>query len=60
MSSTTPPQSPISRSSGEKILEIAKDCINNNKNISILNSQFDKKKLNQSIEKKNLIATFFI
>ena len=31
-----------------KILEIAKDCINNNKNISILNSQFDKKKLNQS------------
>ena len=31
-----------------KILEIAKDCINNNKNISILNSQFDKKRLNQS------------
>tara|TARA_Y100001970_G_scaffold201981_1_gene245866 strand:+ start:9908 stop:10981 length:1074 start_codon:yes stop_codon:yes gene_type:complete len=31
-----------------KILEIAKDCINNDKNISSLNSQFDKKKLNQS------------
>ena len=31
-----------------KILEIALDCINNDKNISTLNSQFDKKKLNQS------------
>ena len=31
-----------------KILEIAQDCIDNNKSISILNSQFDKKKLNQS------------
>jgi GTP-binding protein YchF len=31
-----------------KILEIAQDCINNNKSISSLNSQFDKKKLNQS------------
>ena len=31
-----------------KILEIALDCINNNKDISVLNSQFDKKKLNQS------------
>ena len=31
-----------------KILEIALDCINNNKDISILKSQFDKKQLNQS------------
>ena len=31
-----------------KILEIAQDCINNNKDISILNSKFDKKKLKQS------------
>jgi len=31
-----------------KILEIALDCINNDKNISILNSQFETKKLNQS------------
>ena len=31
-----------------KILEIALDCINNDKNISILNSQFDTKRLNQS------------
>ena len=31
-----------------KILEIALDCINNDKSISTLNSQFDKKKLNQS------------
>ncbi len=31
-----------------KILEIAQDHINNDKNISALNSQFDKKKLNQS------------
>ena len=31
-----------------KILEIALDCIDNNKNISVLNSQFDKKQLNQS------------
>ena len=31
-----------------KILEIALDCINNEKNIDILNTQFDKKKLNQS------------
>ena len=31
-----------------KILEIALDCINNNEDISVLNSQFDKKKLNQS------------
>ena len=31
-----------------KILEIALDCINNNKDISILNSQFEKKQLNQS------------
>ncbi len=31
-----------------KILEIAQDCINNDKSISSLNSQFDKKKLNQS------------
>ncbi len=31
-----------------KILEIAQDCINNNKDISILNSMFDKKKLNQT------------
>jgi len=31
-----------------KILEIALDCINNDKNLSILNDQFDKKNLNQS------------
>ncbi len=31
-----------------KILKIALDCINNNKDISILKSQFDKKILNQS------------
>ena len=31
-----------------KILEIALDCINNNKNISFLKSEFDKKTLNQS------------
>ena len=31
-----------------KILEIALDCINNDKDISILNSQFDTKQLNQS------------
>ncbi len=31
-----------------KILETALDCINNEKNIDILNSQFEKKKLNQS------------
>ena len=31
-----------------KILEIALDCINNDKNISTLNSQFDTKQLNQS------------
>ena len=31
-----------------KILEIALDCINNNKDISLLNSQFEKKQLNQS------------
>ena len=31
-----------------KILEIALECINNGKDISILNSQFDKKQLNQS------------
>tara|TARA_Y100000817_G_scaffold303353_1_gene285197 strand:+ start:2306 stop:3379 length:1074 start_codon:yes stop_codon:yes gene_type:complete len=31
-----------------RILELAQDCINNDKNISILNTQFDKKKLNQS------------
>ena len=31
-----------------KILEIALDCINNDKDISILQSQFDRKKLNQS------------
>ena len=31
-----------------KILENALDCINNDKDISILNSQFDKKQLNQS------------
>jgi len=31
-----------------KILEIAQDCINNDKSVSSLNSQFDKKKLNQS------------
>jgi len=31
-----------------KILEIALDCINNNRNISILKNDFDKKQLNQS------------
>ena len=31
-----------------KILEIALDCINNDKDISILKSEFDKKQLNQS------------
>ena len=31
-----------------KILEIALDCINNDKNISVLKSQFDTKQLNQS------------
>jgi GTP-binding protein YchF len=31
-----------------KILEIASDCINNDKDIKILNSQFEKKLLNQS------------
>ena len=31
-----------------KILEIALDCINNNKDISILKNDFNKKKLNQS------------
>ena len=31
-----------------KILEIALDCINNEKDISLLKSQFDRKKLNQS------------
>ena len=31
-----------------EILEKALDCINNSKDISVLNSQFDKKKLNQS------------
>ena len=31
-----------------KILEIASDCINNNKNIKILNEQFNEKVLNQS------------
>ena len=31
-----------------KILEIALDCINNDKDLSILKDQFDKKKLNQS------------
>tara|TARA_B100001057_G_scaffold431958_1_gene459797 strand:- start:5705 stop:6778 length:1074 start_codon:yes stop_codon:yes gene_type:complete len=31
-----------------KILEIALDCINNDKNLSVLKDQFDKKKLNQS------------
>ncbi len=31
-----------------KILEIALDCINNNKDIDILKKQFDKKQLNQS------------
>ena len=31
-----------------KILEIALDCINNEKDISILNSQFEKKQINQS------------
>ena len=31
-----------------KILEIALDCINNNKDISLLKNEFDKKQLNQS------------
>tara|TARA_B100000902_G_scaffold11371_1_gene13886 strand:- start:1099 stop:2172 length:1074 start_codon:yes stop_codon:yes gene_type:complete len=31
-----------------KLLEIALDCINNNKDISILKSQFDKKEINKS------------
>ncbi len=31
-----------------KILEIAKNCIDNNKELSILNEQFDKKTLNQT------------
>ena len=31
-----------------KILEVALDCINSNKDISILKTQFDKKPLNQS------------
>jgi ribosome-binding ATPase len=31
-----------------KILEVAQNCINDNKNISILHNQFDKKILNQS------------
>ena len=31
-----------------KILELALDCINNDKNLSILKSQFDTKQLNQS------------
>ena len=31
-----------------KILEIAQDCINNNKDLSILKSQFEGKQLNQS------------
>ena len=31
-----------------KILEIALDCINNNKDISVLKNNFDKKQLNQS------------
>ena len=31
-----------------KILEIAQDCIDNDKDISILKEQFDKKTLNQS------------
>ena len=31
-----------------KILEIGLDCINNNKDISVLKNQFDKKQLNQS------------
>jgi len=31
-----------------KILEIAQDCINNNKDLAILKEQFDKKTLNQS------------
>ncbi len=31
-----------------KILEIALDCINNEKDISVLNSQFEKKQINQS------------
>ena len=31
-----------------KILEVALDCINNDKDISILKSQFESKQLNQS------------
>ena len=31
-----------------KILKIALDCINNEKDLSILKSEFDKKQLNQS------------
>ena len=31
-----------------KILEIALDCINNDKDVSVLNSQFDTKQLNKS------------
>ena len=31
-----------------KILEVALDCINNDKDISILKSQFENKQLNQS------------
>ena len=31
-----------------KILELAQDCINNDKDLSIMNDKFDKKKLNQS------------
>ena len=31
-----------------KILELAQDCINNGKNLSIMKDKFDKKKLNQS------------
>ncbi len=31
-----------------KILELAQDCINNNKDLSIMNDKFDKKNLNQS------------
>ena len=31
-----------------KILEIAQDCINNNKSLSVLKEEFDKKTLNQS------------
>ncbi len=35
-----------------KILEVALDCINNDKDISVLESQFDNKLLNQSIQHK--------